>query len=312
MDSKHHPNGGASSHCNNAEIESLIAQYKRTRDVESLSQIVALTQERALTLIRTYRTTRYKPIDELMSDVNCKVIKAVDKFNPQKGSAFTFLSHVISNVLFTSVSNARKDLARYHELTRGVLSELADKSYDRSAVEDINFTIKSRATTILTDETELEVQRWYIDSFTDKGFNSRRHECANAALAVFGIAHGRSRELYDLTMLEVRRVLYSGVQWRAQTHPGRLIGTRLAWMSRYTSLMNCEEFTKFVVLMRDLAPYLLLLVNARDSNRRRDRSPTVSRKNIELILYGDPDAVLLFNSSISHDKQTIRIDSKSL
>jgi hypothetical protein len=52
-----------------------------------------------------------------LSDVNFKLIRAVDKFDPAKGSAFTFVSQVISNVLRTSVTTARKDLQRYRKLT---------------------------------------------------------------------------------------------------------------------------------------------------------------------------------------------------
>jgi hypothetical protein len=48
-----------------------------------------------------------------------------------------------------------------------------------------------------------------MESFTDDGFESRRHECANAAMAVYNLSHERSRELYDLTVLEVRRVVYN-------------------------------------------------------------------------------------------------------
>jgi hypothetical protein len=74
MHSRHHPNGGALHHCDNAQIETAIANYQTKRDLESLSQIIDLTQDRALTLIRFYRTTRYRPVDELLSDVNFKLI----------------------------------------------------------------------------------------------------------------------------------------------------------------------------------------------------------------------------------------------
>jgi len=303
--SKHHPNGGATPHCNNHLIERAITEYQTSQDVRSLDAIVSLTQPRALTLIRFYRTTKYKSRDELLSDVNFKLLKAVETFDPMKGSAFTFVSKVISNVLFTAVANARKDTARYKKLTRAVLSELTDNSESPHAVEDIAHRIKSGAKTTLTDERELSAQKWYIESFCADGFESRRHECANACMGVFGLSHARSRELYDLTMLEVRRVLYFDVQRRATIYVHRLHGTRLAWMTRYATLMSQDEFTMFVVLMRDLAPYLLLLIDTQNRSRRQDRNPAISRRNIELILYGDPDSVALFNGSISGDKGLI-------
>jgi hypothetical protein len=58
--------------------------------------------------------------------------------------------------------------------------------------------------------------------------------------------------------------------------------------------MSGDEFTKFVVLMRNLASYLLLLIDTQNRNRRQDRCPAIRRANIELILNGHPDAVPLF------------------
>jgi hypothetical protein len=43
--SKHNPNGGATTHCNNGAIESLIAEYQATGDVRTLASIVDLTQD---------------------------------------------------------------------------------------------------------------------------------------------------------------------------------------------------------------------------------------------------------------------------
>jgi hypothetical protein len=36
---------------------------------------------------------------------------------------------------------------------------------------------------------------------------------------------------YDLTILEVRRVLYDDIARRQKIVPGRLLGTRFAWMT---------------------------------------------------------------------------------
>jgi hypothetical protein len=293
--SKHHPNGGACPHWDNAKIESLIAAYQTHGDVKSLAAIVELTKERALTLIRFRKTSRYRAEDELLSDVNFKLMRAVAHFDPQKGSAFTFVSQVVTNVLCTSVSNVRKGAHRYTKLTRAIARKVPDKSEDRSGVDDITHRIKTGARTSLREVRELAAQRWFIESFTSDGFESRRHECANAAMGVFQQNHTRSRELYDLTMLEVRRLLYDDVNRRPQIAPGRLIGTRSAWMTRYAPLLSADEFTKFVVLMRDLAPYLLLIIVPENGcSHRRDRSEAIGRKNLELVLYGDPDAVKLF------------------
>jgi hypothetical protein len=67
-------------------------------------------------------------------------------------------------------------------------------------------------------------------------------------------------------------------------------------MVRYSPLMTESEFARFHTLMTDLAPYLMLLIidPAKTSNHRRDRNPGIDRRNLQLILYGDPRAVPLF------------------
>jgi hypothetical protein len=50
----------------------------------------------------------------------------------------------------------------------------------------------------------------------------------------------------------------------------------------------------FVTLMRDLSPFVLLLIDPENRSRRQDRSAEVTRHNVEFILDGHPAAVLLF------------------
>ena len=103
-----------------------------------------------------------------------------------------------------------------------------------------------------------------------------------------------SRELYDLTMLEVRPVLYDDIKPKHEITAGRLLGTKCAWMLHYRVLLTEPEFTKFVILIRDLAPYLLFLIDPHNRNLRQDRNPPIGRKNLELILHGCAAAVPLF------------------
>jgi len=65
-------------------------------------------------------------------------------------------------------------------------------------------------------------------------------------------------------------------------------------MIRYRPLLNDSEFTKFVILVRDLSPFVLVLLNPESKSRRQDRNPAIGRKNLEWVLSGHPDAVPLF------------------
>jgi hypothetical protein len=120
--------------------------------------------------------------------------------------------------------------------------------------------------------------------------NVSRSVVTNAAMNVFSLSHGRSRELYDLTMLEVRRVLYDDLPQRPQIPPGRLIGIRGAWMTRFDAV----EFTKFVMLTKDLSPFVLLLIDPQSRSRRQDRNPAIAREYLIWVINGHPDAVPLF------------------
>jgi hypothetical protein len=293
--SKHHPNGGAVSHCDNVQLEQAIARFQNG-DAGSLGEILRLVEPRAQTLIRFHRTHNFRPEDELLSDVNFKLLRSIGRFDSAKGSGFSYVSRIIESSLKTAVSNQRCNWSRHCELDGELANTLPARTDDWERADDLIYKIRSRVRTTLTNETEISAQRWFIDSFCQEGFTARRHTCADICMGVYQLSHARSRELHDLSALEVRRALFDDLKHREQIIPGRLLGTRCAWMTNYQSLLSPSEFTKFYVLMRNLAPYLLLLIvdPAKNSSHRRDRNPTVSRKNLELVLNGDSAAVPLF------------------
>jgi hypothetical protein len=100
--------------------------------------------------------------------------------------------------------------------------------------------------------------------------------------------------LYDLTVLEVRRVLYDDLPPKQPIAAGRLVGTRGAWTTRYAHLMDAVEFTKFVALTKGLSPFILVLIDPESRSRRQDRNPAIRRENLLWVINGHPDAVKLF------------------
>lgn len=200
--SKHHPCGGATAHCNNNAIERAISDYQAHHDLASLTAIVSLTQDRAEALIRFRRTSRIIPECELLSDVHCKLLRSIDKFDPSKGTAFSFVSQVVLNALCTSVTNARRYQNRYRELD-GEVNNLPAAVHDDAGVADLTHRIRAEVKTTLKDQRERDIQRWYVTSFCDQSFAQCRHQCADAAMAVHSLSHERSREIYDLSILEV-------------------------------------------------------------------------------------------------------------
>jgi len=61
-------------------------------------------------------------------------------------------------------------------------------------------------------------------------------------------------------------------------------------------LLDADEFTRFYFLMKNLAPYMLLLIidPSKANNHRADRNPGIGRRNLELVLYGSASARPLF------------------
>jgi hypothetical protein len=291
---------GGSQHCDSAALEHAISRHQ-AGDPNAMSEVVALSEQRILALIRHYNTARYCNCDEreLISSVHCKLLRAVERFDPNRASAFTFLSCLIQNELKTAVTRQRKHEARYCEFSDELASQLITngEAESRAVLDDLADRVRCEARTMLSDQIEIDAQRWLVLSFCQEGFAYRRFRCADDCMSVFRLSYARSREIYDLTMLETRRALYDHVKrQREQITPAQLCGSRAHWMTQYSPLLSADEFTKFAVLMRNLAPYLLLLIvdPTRINNHRRDRNPTIGRQTLELILNGHPGARALF------------------
>jgi hypothetical protein len=78
MFTKHHPNGEGGEHLNNNKLEECIFRFQKG-DANALGEIIALTTPRAQTLVRYFKTHSYKPEDELLSDINFKLLRSVAK-----------------------------------------------------------------------------------------------------------------------------------------------------------------------------------------------------------------------------------------
>jgi hypothetical protein len=273
----------------------LIARYQ-AGDAGSLGEVVRLTQPRAQTLIRFHKTHLYRPEDELLSDIAVKLMRSVGRFDPKRASGFSYVSRIIDSSLKTAVSTQRRHWSRNVELDIELANTLPARTDNWERADDLVHKIRSRVQTTLTDSIELDAQRWFVMSFYQDGFASRRHACADCCMSVFQLSHTRSRELHDLSMLEVRRALFDDLKPRERIVPNRLLGSRSAWMARYAPLLAESEFTRFCVLMAGLAPYVLLLIldPSKANSHRADRNPQIGRRSLERVLYGDADAKLLF------------------
>lgn len=199
-------------------------------------------------------------------------------------------------MLATRVTLQKKLARRYEPLSQKLVAIRADESADlRSslALKDLEHQIKSVKSAI-TLEAERESQKWYLLSFWDAGFEMRRHECADACMKVYGLSHGRSRQLYDLTILSIRQTLWDETKHEPVT-PANLCRTKGLPLLRYVNFLSPQEFSKFAALMNDLAPSLVVLVKPANEKRIRAGDWPAVRENLELVLNGTPEAWPLFS-----------------
>jgi hypothetical protein len=213
-----------------------------------------------------------------------------------RGSAFAYVSRLTINMLATTVTLNRKRAQRYQPLDDPLIACLAnDRANQASAIalDDLEQQIRS-ISSACSQESERSAQKWYVESFIDSGFSMPRHEFSNTVMKVFGRSHPRSRALFDLTLLEIRRALYSEC-FHEPARPEQLYGTKGLPLLRYINFLSPQEFAKITILMRDLAPSLVVLVKpANEAGIRRREWPAV-RENLEWVLHGIPDATPLFS-----------------
>jgi len=166
----------------------------------------------------------------------------------------------------------------------------------REAIAEIEFKIR-QIKTPWTDCYELAAQRWFVESFIDCGFHIRRHEAADAVIQVFGLDHSRSRQLFDLTMVSLRRELVDSRRL-VPVPPASLLGTKGHALFKFARYLSPEEFTRLAVLMRDIAPDLVFRCNRKNLARMRRGDVQAIRANLDLILWGLPIDRPLFTQPV--------------
>jgi hypothetical protein len=276
-------------------VEELITDYQVNENRETLGAIVKECERNILSLIRDRGTFAHEDEDELLSIVNRKLLVSLPQFDRARGSAFSFVSRLTVNMLATTVTHRRKLASRYPPLDKTLLLTWPDERAaheSRVAIDDLAHQIRG-IKSVQEGQAEREAQKWYVESFIDAGFELRRHECADAAMKVYGLTHRRSRQLYDLTLLEIRRALWEETK-HASVSRERLCGTKGLPLARYWNFLSPVEFTKFCCLMRDLAPYLVILVRPANAAGIKAGDWNAVRENLELILNGTPEATPLF------------------
>jgi hypothetical protein len=272
--------------------EQLIATFNATGDIAVLNELLKYA-EPLIDSILTYRGTyRYEATDELTQKIRLKIWKSLRLYDSAKGTAFSFISKIIASTTASAIAETWTRNDRFVEINETVAGSMPANLASDETLQDIVHKVR-KLKTVCTDKAELRAQRWFVESFLSSGFSLRRHEAANCAMKVFDLSHARSRQLYDLTLLEIRRQLINERRLDP-VQPADLRGTKIAALIRYANYLCAEDFSRLATLMVNLAPALVLLVKPENICPIRRGEMRAILENLRLILFGHPNARNLF------------------
>ena len=288
-----HPEGGQ-HYFRNDYAQALIQNYNATQNIEALTQLIRHVEPLAKSILEYRCTTKHEGIDELLSRIRIKLWRSLRLYDPTKGTAFSFCAKVISSTAASAVGEAWTRGERFCALDKAsAVSHHLNPLESRQGLSDIVSKVR-RVRTSCTLQSELESQRWLVNSFIDAEFVLRRHQAADSMMAVFGLSHARSRQLFDLTMVAVRREL---IDERRLTPvaPVALRSTKSQALIRYAKFLSPEEFTRLATLLKDVAPSVVYTVKPKNFCAIRTGNREAIRENVSLILCGSPNDRRLFS-----------------
>src|SRR5258708_6357959 len=288
---KHHPNGGSDWRFDNEAVQSQLLAWQRTGNPRALQSVFEGSRAHVLRLVRGFREV---PLDETINEVLIKVWSSAHLYDPQRGTAFSFISRVATTVACNAQGKHRAWRNRHLEVESDYWDGIEAPVQDRHGLEHLRHQIISGIKTRRKSGCERAAQRWIIESGFDADFHLRRYQIANACMKVFGLGHAQARQLYYETTLDIRRLVLNEQQIKPLT-PQELVRTKERYLIRFSNYLSGEEFSRLVALMRNLAPYLIKLAKPENIGAVISGEPEAQvRENLRLILGGDPAAVPLF------------------
>ena len=253
------PAPGAKQIFDEAVIKALVLEWQETHSEYKFERILELIDGMVHAIVYTRGIHRYEEMDEIIQKLRIKIWRVLDMFDVERGSIHNFLTIVVHNTLGHINTELINRAARFCSTEsingeRSLLDRTPAPDTDTCASDDLNYRLMQVKTT-RTDDRELDAQRWLVRSFIDSGFLIRRYEAANAMTKVYDIPGDRSRQLYDETLIEIRRQVINFIKI---PHAGKMRGTRQKPLAPLREWLSEERFDKLVFLMRGIAPSVRL------------------------------------------------------
>ncbi len=287
---RHHPNGGSNWNFDNEAVQSRLLLWQENRDPQLMEEVLMMSRPHIVQMLRSYRELGY---EETTNSALAKLWKSAHLYNPERGTAFSFVSRVAATTACNVLGELRRLRDRYRAMETDYWDSLAAPGFDSYGVVDFREKIYAELKSRRRLQCERSAQKWLVASGIDSAFVLRRFEVANAMMKVYGLGHLQSRELYDETQLELRRLFLSERTIRP-VEPQDLLHTKGRAFIRFAAYLDSEQFSCLITLMKDLAPRLILLAKPSNIGAISRGEADAIRENLGLILNGDPDAKQLF------------------
>jgi hypothetical protein len=261
-------------HFDEDTILPLVLKWQETKEECLLKEIFKKSDCMIRALVFSRGIYQYMEINEIISLIHIKIWRGLHLYTPLRGRLYSFLVRVIHNRITQAQLDTKKVV--HHESLDSEEMENAAKyeDDDGAGMEELEHKIM-KVKTICTDPKELEAQRWLVKSLISSSFEIRRHHAANAMTRVYGIHGGRSRQLHDYTLLEVRRALLQGIKI-PKVYVRELDGTRQKHLKKYREFLTGANFNRLVFLMKNLSISI------------------IEEFGVANVLYGFTNAVALF------------------
>jgi HK97 family phage major capsid protein len=237
----------------------LLTEWERTGDIAAIDSLVCLLTPLVAKLVYARGVSVSMAPEDVqnvcLTRLATKLMRG--KFDPARG---TKLYSWVSKCTERAIIDSRRKEASYVNRMVPWDDYLSDRLHSNGAerAHEVICDLRERIMRIGTvlSGREKQAQQWLVLNLLQTDFVYQRWECSDSMSTVFGISPRRSRHIFDLTLLSVRRVLI-GERKPPPVNIYRLCGTRQKALTRYRHRLSAEDFDRLVYLMVGLAPVIL-------------------------------------------------------
>lgn len=237
----HHPQGIDESKLffNEQEVTALVLEWQQSGRIETWHAIVHASLPLIDTVIRTYKFQRYDDIDALRNECVLKLARMLNKYNPDKGSTFSFFNVGLKRFLVTYAYSEQRRLERTITTEDTILQNQAGRAQMMEGLsEETKASIRNIQTRFKTPE-QREALKFLINYFLLEGFSLPKTSIIQTLHSSFHITYGLAQILYDYALISLRVSLRVAIRGEHQCRFSSLEMLRLS--NRFSVIPEMAE-----------------------------------------------------------------------